>query len=363
MEIIKITKDNYKSYLNFVKNLYLKNPLCRDSMTNLLKDILLGKSVICNSIQMESYIVVKDNQPIMGCVLAIVDRMSDILQMSFFEASDDSKEAFDMLYEKAEEMAKLNGCKQISAGLNIHVNYGLGFLSSHYDTKQSFGLAYNPPFYHTLFESKGFEPIEMVTYQSPMADFKIPISDRFKKRIRSRYTVRKADFKQIKREAQIYTQVNNNAFSDHLFYFERRLEEDLELFNDFKYFLNEENLLFVERDNKPVGFMLWYPDYHELMRNHESLGLETVIKNRVFRNAIKKFKIVEMGVVESEQKKGAIVALFDALHGYVKDKYETCESGWILKANKDSSQFGVKWSQGEYKSYKAYIKDLDYEVS
>ncbi len=71
-------------------------------MTNLLKDVLLGKSVICNSTQIESYIVVKDNQPVMGCVLAIVDRMSDILQMSFFEASEDSKKAFEMLYEKAE---------------------------------------------------------------------------------------------------------------------------------------------------------------------------------------------------------------------------------------------------------------------
>lgn len=58
----------------------------------------------------------------------------------------------------------------------------------------------------------------------------------------------------MEEEAKVYTRINNDAFRDHLFYYERVEEEDLELFKDFKLLLKE-NLLFVEKDGVEVGFM------------------------------------------------------------------------------------------------------------
>jgi len=361
MELRLIEKKDYKIYLNYVKRIYRENPLTRDSMTDLLKGILLGKSIICDSVEHYPYMVFENGKPIMACVLAIVDRMDDILQMSFFEATEENYDAFDLLYNKALDIAKEKKISKLSGGLNIHVNYGLGFLDNQFDKVQGFGMAYNQPYYNSFFRGRGFEEIGLVTYLSEMSKFDLPISERLLKRINAKYTVRKADFKKIEREAKIYTEVNNDAFSEHLFYFQRRIEEDLELFKDFKHLLNEENLLFVEKDNEPVGFMLWYPDYHELMSNKETLGVKTVIWNRLFGEKIKKFKIVEMGVIKAEQKGGAIVALFDHLNGIVKGRYEFCESGWILEENRDSRNFGLKWAEAEAKKYKAYIKDLDNE--
>jgi len=361
MELKYIEKADYKQYLNFVKDMYKDNPLCRDSMSSLLKSILLGKSEICKSTETWPYMVYKNGKPIMACVFALVDRMNDVLQISFFEEIIEDHNAFNLIMEKAKAIAEERKIHQISAGLNIHVNYGLGFLDSHYDTLQSFGMAYNNEFYHSFFNENGFKSIDLVSYKQSMNEFEIPLSERFIRRIRMQYTVRKAEFKHIEREARIYTEINNNAFSDHLFYFQRKNEEDLELFNDFKHLLREENLLFVEKDGVPVGFMLWYPDYHELMSQRETIGLKTVFWNRCFHKKIKKFKIVEMGVLKSEQKKGAIVALFDNLRQIVGNRYETCESGWILKDNKDSSNFGIKWGDSEYKTYKAYIKDLSHD--
>lgn len=49
--------------------------------------------------------------------------------------------------------------------------------------------------------------------------------------------------------------------------------------------------------------MLWYPDFHQLMSSKETVGLKTVINNKLFNHKIDKFKIVEMGIIEEEQKK------------------------------------------------------------
>jgi hypothetical protein len=184
------------------------------------------------------------------------------------------------------------------------------------------------------------------------------LSSKAQKKIGERYTVREVNFKKLEKEAGIYTDINNEAFSDHLFYYPRRKEEDLELFKDLQFLLKSENLLFVEKSGQTVGFMLWYPDFNQLIKPSETVGIKTVVRNKLFSNKIKTFKIVEMGVIPSERSKGAILALFDYCFKCTKDKFDYLESGWILSENTKSKNFGIKWADGESKNYKAYIKDL-----
>ena len=114
----------------------------------------------------------------------------------------------------------------------------------------------------------------------------------------------------------------------------------------------------MEKDGQPIGFMLWYPDYNALIPTGKKLSIKTVIDHKLLRKPIKTFKIVEIGVIESEQKTGAILSLFEALYHRTKDQYDYCESSWILKSNSDSSNFGIKWSEGAYKSYAAYTRPI-----
>ncbi|NLB32526.1 MAG: hypothetical protein GX818_01985, partial [Tissierellia bacterium] len=241
--------------------------------------------------------------------------------------------------------------------LNIHVNYGLGFLASDYDKMQSFGSAHNPEFYNTYFEKSGFKAIDMVSYKKDMLNSPQLINNEIRERLKQVYKVRKADFKNFKREIEIYTKINNEAFGNHLFYYQRKMEEDYELFKDLKYLMKEENLLFVEKSGTPVGFMLWYPDFNLIINKGETVGLKTVIKNKLFSHKIKTFKIVEMGVIPGERNRGAILALFDYCFKCIKGKYDTMESSWILKDNLKSKSFGMKWADEESKHYKAYVKE------
>ncbi len=355
---LKIVDKEYLDYYKFYKSVYKNRPNKKDDMSSMVLSLLKNKSTLNKRIKIKPLLVYSDGVPVMGTILAQVDDMSDYIQMSFFEAVSEDKTAFSLLFEETKSTGDSWGAAFIAGSLNIHVNYGLGFLTSHYEQASSFGMNYNPEFYNHLFLKTGFKPIELVTYKQSMKLFELPVSDRLIKRINAKYTVRTMDYKQFKRDIKIYTELNNNAFQQHLFYFKRNFEEDYELFKPFKMLLKEENLLIVEKDKLPVGFMLWYPDYNELIPSGGTLSLKTVIDHKLLNRKISTFKLVEMGIVESEQKSGAILALFDALYQRTKDTYDFCESSWILKDNKDSSNFGIKWSEGEYKTYAAYTRYL-----
>lgn len=357
MELITVGKDKRKVFLEFYKKQYLNNDLKRDTLSGMLKSLLYGRSELCSSIDIEPVMVVDNNEIIMISVLAHAQRMPEYLQICFFESEKYNMDAFKLILDRAKDMAKEKKADRLTGSLNIHVNYGLGFLASDYDKKQSFGSAHNPEFYNDYFEKSGFETIHMVSYKKDMVNSPDLINNDIRERLNKVYSVRKVDFNNYKSEIEIYTEINNNAFSNHLFYYPRKTEEDYELFKDLKYLMKEENLLFVEKAGVPVGFMLWYPDFNELIKKNETVGIKTVLKNKLFSHRIKTFKIVEMGVIPEEKNRGAILALFDYCFKCTKGKYDTMESSWILKDNFKSKSFGMKWADKESKHYKAYVKE------
>ncbi len=356
---IKVVENKYiNDYISFCKEVYRGNIYYRDIMSSTLKSILSGKAEICKSTIMKPIMVLDSGRIVAVCTFAIVDRMDDVLQIAYFEALENQEKAIEAIMEYGRELAEKHSITRILVGLNFHVNYGLGLLADHYEEVQSFGSSYNPPYYIDYFKKYTSEEVNLVSYLAKMVDFDFGVNKRLMDRITSKYSVRKADFKNIEREAAFYTHLNNKAFKNHRFYYERRLNEDLELFKEFKILLREENLLFMEYEGKPIGFMLWYPNFNELIKPGEGLGLKTVIKSKLFHSKIKKFKIVELGVIPEHQKNGAVLALFNHCFKIVKDRYEICEAGWILENNIDSRGFGFRWSDEEYKHYKAFIIDI-----
>ncbi len=292
------------------------------------------------------------------CTFAIVDRMADTLQICFFEALEQQEQAIDLIIDYGKALAKERGIKEILIGLDLHVNYGLGFLADHFNTPVSFGGAYNPPYYLEYFKKYATKEINLVSYLIDMHNFQFNLPQPLLERITSKYTVRKANFKNLQETMETYTSLNNQAFQSHRFYYQRRKEEDLELFQDMKLLLKDENLLFLEFEGKPVGFMLWYPDFNELLKPGEKLGLKTLIKAKIFPNKIRRFKIVELGVIPEHQKRGGVLALLHKCHELVGGKYDLCESSWILEENMDSRGLGMRWGDLEYKHYKVFLVHL-----
>lgn len=358
MEIKHVDKHSINDYIRFCKSIYKNNIYYRDTMSIVVKSILNGRAEICKSSITVPIMVIENGKILAICIFAIVDRMKDTLQITHFEALEGQEKAVDMLLEYGKGLALKHGIKIVSAGFNLHVNYVLGILANKYDEMQSFGNAYNPSYYIDYFRRYNPQEISFVNYLTDLNNFTLNMNERIIERITSKYHVRKADFKNMKREAEIYTRVNNEAFKNHKFYYERRINEDLELFNDFKFFLKEENLLFLEHNDKTIGFMLWYPDFNQLMDKGETLGIKTFIKNKLFSDRINKFKLVELGIIPEYQKSGAVLALFHKCWQLIKDRYEFCETGWILEDNISSKNLCFRWADKEYKQYKIFLINI-----
>jgi len=359
VEIKVVDKTSINDYLALCKEVYKNNIYYRDSMSSVLKGILKGNSLICQSSVIKPILVVDHGKVVAACTFAIVDRMKDTLQVTFFEALANQEKAVEKIMDYGKKLAQEYGITKILIGLNFHVNYGLGLLADHYDSVQGFGSSYNPPYYIEYFKKYASEEINLANYMGNMDKFDFNLDRRLQRRLMAKYTVRKANFKDIKKDVEIYTSLNNKAFSHHRFYYERRLEEDIELFKEFRLLLKEENLLFLEYEGNPIGFLLWYPDFNELIKAGETIGIKTVIKNKLFSQKIKRYKIVELGVLPEYQKKGAVMALFYKCRELVKDRYEFCESGWILEGNEASRGFGSRWVGDEYKHFKVFQVNLE----
>ncbi|MDX9917094.1 MAG: hypothetical protein RBT15_03680 [Gudongella sp.] len=358
MRLEKVTKENRRQFIQFYRNQYLNKDNKRNSGNRIVEDIVKGKSILSRSVGLEPVMIVDGDKILMAAIIAHAQRMDDILQIAFFESLEYNGDAFELLFNHAKELAVEKGVSKISASLNIHVNYGLGFLDDGSDKWQSFGSSHNPPFYNKYFQDRGFDQINLVSFYRELDSLEDIISEKLEKKLDDTYRVRTCDFRNFKKEIELYSQVNNIAFAEHPFYYERDTEEDWELFKDFKYLLKEENLLFIEKDNETIGFLLWYPDFNKLIKPNESLGLKTVVRNRLFPERINGMKIVEIGVIPSEWNKGAILALFNDLHKRVRGKYDYFESSWILEENKKSLGLGLRWMGEEYKTYKAYLLNI-----
>jgi hypothetical protein len=358
MELRVLQPGETGRYMSFVKRLNRMDPLRRDIMSPTLEKILKGQGVFARSAFLVPVLVEHEGETVAACVFAQVDRMPELLQMACFEALEGQNEAVAMLIAHGRALARSRGAGQLLVGLNFHVNYGLGLLADHFDEVPVFGGAYQPAYVVGYFEPYATETVSMLTYVKALESFEVPMPERLRRRIEAQYRVVPADFKHLEETARLYTQINNAAFGNHRFYYERRIEEDLELFREFRAFLKPENLLFLYHGSEAVGFMLWYPDFNQLMKAGETIGLRTWLRWKLWSGRIDTMKIVELGVVPEHQSRGGVIMLFDACRELTRGRFKWCEAGWILSDNTASRGFGERWADGEGHHFKVFLIDL-----
>lgn len=351
---IKIAeKKDYKNFINFQKNLYKDDINYKDFQSKFLKSLLYKKSCLLKSSKIKP-VMVMDNKSIIGvCLLCIVDRMNDTLQISFLDFID-NKDVFKLIFDYSKTIAKKKGLKKILIGMNLHINYGLGLLANKYDMPQDLGSSYNYEYYIKHIESFISPSEQLISYKGLISDIDLSLSEKSKQRLYNSFSIKKADFKNIEKTAKVYSYVNNLAFKNHKYYFERRNEEDIELFKDFRFLLDEHNLLFVYHDEKPVGFLLWYPDFNQIVNSGKDINISTILKYKLNLQKIDTMIIAEFGVIPQYQKKGALYALLDTCYNIAGKKYKYIKSGWIMEKNINSKIISKRFIKNEYKKYKVF---------
>lgn len=355
--IVRFAESNdFAAMLKFQKEIYRGNQNYRDHQSRTLKALFRRKMEIQKKSEIVPIVVEQNHQIVGMAFLAVIDRMADKLQIAFLEMKNDAKIA-ERIVEFAKDFAHKRFIRTILIGLNFHVNYGMGLLASDFDKVQSIGSSYNPAYYIEHLEKLATTAKNLVSYKGLIEDIKLNLSPALKRRI-AQFEVRTADFKNIEETARIYGQINNQAFAEHDYYYESREAEDIELFNEYKLFLKPENLLFAYKDDLPIGFILWYPDFNQLIGGGQELGLWAFIKSRLTPGRIDTMKFTEFGIIPQYRRSGALYAMLTRCYELNEGRYRFIESGWILDDNSSSKNVTTHFIKKESKHYKVFEINL-----
>ena len=360
MKLAEVThKKEEKQFLRFRKDLYRRNKAYIDNSYFMIREVFRKHTSFIDGKEIYPFNVIREGRIVSQGIVIFARELPDYIQLSFLESLPGQGEAVKLLADKAAEIGRQKGCRKLVVGLNGHVNYGLGLLSSCYDTVNSFSGAANPEYYHAYLKSMDFTEIRMKTYVIRTIDGRLEKYRGLFQKLDRTYTYRTFDSKRFAADAGIYTDLNNKAFAGHRYYYRRGYKEDAEMLKELFLFMKEDSLIFAFQGEKPVGFILWYPDFNELGKKGDIFGAKHFIKNLFWSGRIKTAKIMEYGILEENRRSGLALGLINEVFKILK-RYPAsrAETSWVLEENRDSNSFCQAICDSGYKDYITYEKDI-----
>ncbi len=338
-----------------VARVYAGDPVYRRDSDAIIRLFVGGRSAVARNVESLTVEVISpQGEALVSAVLVFAAGLVGTMQVAFFEAARDAEGAVAMFMCKLRDIADAHGCRTILAGMNGHVNYGLGFLAGPYEKPPTFGSSYNPSYYLDYMRKHMERETRLISYAYNIETTDRIAESRLLRRLESRFQFRCADFRRIRREVGIYTDLNNRCFAAHPFYYPRNVEEDVELLQLFRPLITGENLLVAECAGRPVGFLLWYPDFNELVAPHHTVGLTTAMRYRLLRRGVEHVKVADLGVLPAFHGRGVAVGLIALYHRLVRGRFRTCESGWILEGNEHSAALCQHWNAEQSRTYAVF---------
>jgi len=325
----------YKTFSKVATDIYKTNKYFRGTERSIEKLLLNSHSAFHSHASCKLFVVRDDNDLVARFALIHDKRLPYYVQVSFFEAQNGLGDIFSLI--KNEILKHFPHCLKVVVGLNGHLNYGAGILLNRFDEAPLFGLPYNPDYYADYF--KELRCRKMFTFRFSMETYNVWAQSYKVQRSLDKLTVRFMDKRHIKNESAIYTLLNNMGFQQHPYWANRDKEEDLELFYPFRFLLENENLIFAEMDEKPVGFFLWYPDFNQLVSGNRDLNVFDVMKYKLGKT-IDTFRFTEIGIIPELQGSPVALALINkSLPALLERGYKFCEGGFIFEENRASIAF------------------------
>lgn len=367
MKIIKAdTKKTQKQFLNFRRKIYKHSPYV-DNNHILVQEVFSGKLHFMKGMDIFPIMVLseesddkKNTEEILCAAMLVYAReLPDYMQVCFFESLPKAHDAVKALVDYAQNLGREKGAQKLVVGLYGHVNYGLGLLNSHFKQKNSFSAAFNPEYYIEYFRKQNFEEIGLNSYVIEKVDQRLERYKALIRKLERNYEFKYFDKKNMAEWVKLYTDLNNECFIHHRYYYQRQYIDDKEMLKELFLFMKEDSLIFAFQDGEPAGFILWYPDFNELAKAGEVFGAKHFIKNLLYNKKIKTAKIMEFGVREKYQKSGLPLALIHRV-GEAMKRYgcTRVESSWILAENADSNSVCATVCDGIYKTYSVFEKDI-----
>jgi hypothetical protein len=310
------------------------NPHHRDTEASLVRLLVDGPTAFHRHAEVHPCLLREGDEWVGRCALVHDRRLPEVVQVAFFEALPGLRGVADALRDAARSLG--TGATTLVVGLNGHLNYGAGVLLDRFDESPVFGLPYSPPHYAEYFA--GCRCRRTVSYRFPLHGF-FDWHRRTAPSFDARgITVRPLDKRNLRREIAIYTAIDNETFfhAECRYWSNRDPEENHELFHPFRFLVRPQHLLFAEKDGRPIGFMLWYPDFNGLAPAGRDLGAWDVIRYAAGAR-LPAARLTEIAILPQHRSTPAVAALFLAAIPHMRaGGHTTLEGGFIFEENRRS---------------------------
>lgn len=272
--------------------------------------------------------------------------------IGFFECIND-QEAANKLFDTAKVWLAEKGMEAMDGPINFgenFVNWGLlteGFIH------QGYGMPYNFPYYHQLFENYGFNTyFEQYSFHDlfsrPYPEQMRKFGERFWKK--PEYSFRHFEMNNSEQYLRDLVMMYNRIWSDfHENYTPLEYEDLNGIFQDAKALLDEELIWFGFHKNQPIGFLICFPDMNQVFKKLKNgrLNLINIIRLLYFKKrAITRGRLLLSGVIPEFQRTGVVGGIYLKLTDTMRAKgMEELELSWVgdynITVNHLYGQFGA----------------------
>jgi len=338
VDLILKTNLKYNEYINLIDRVYKYDKKFKINCEDIIINLFENKGAFCNNAKSISVGIYDQKLLIAACFLVIPNNYGDAVLVCFFEALPNYGEAINLIINYAKSIGYKNNCKKIIIGLNTHINAGAGILIEEFSTN-SYGNNYNPQYYVDYFKNLNTKIHTMTSYKGDVENFSFEDVEKVVLKVCNQFTFREINRLKLKDDMALYTRLENQVFAEHKFYYQRKEEEDYELYEAMFTVLKSENILFAEKNGELVGCLMWYPNYYE----------EGTIS----------VKISEIGVLPKYRKSGVILGLINECYKRINGRYEYMESGWVFDDNFLSKSMTNRWMKKVHKRFNVYELNIE----
>jgi len=287
-------------------------------------------------------------------------------QSAFFYLFDvvDDFEVAKMLIERAEEWAKQRGLKMLLGPKGFSALNGLGMLIEGFEHRPALGIPYNHSYYPIFLERMGFESSREILSGYMDRTYKLPekvslIAQRVREKrglIVQRFTNRRGLRKMLPFLRDLYNgslvgTSGNAPLTD---------VEIKEMADQILWFANPRLIKMLMKEDKPVGFLLAYPDISDALKRTGGrlwpFGWVLILRE------LKRTKWINIngaGILEEYRGMGGTAVLFDEMaKSVLETDYEYADLVQVGVENermqRELSSFGINF----YKAHRIFQRDI-----
>ena len=351
MKIIEVNDNKLKKqYIDFIYELYKNDDNFCDMNLLFVKNFLYQKDSYSKRCKVKPILIMDNNEIKLECIF-VIDETSDI-KLSFIEFRKNSSKYLKELIKYSRKLMKEYKKKKVVVGINGQISYGLGILVDKYNRKFEFNSNYNLPYY-TKEMDKVFPVIKRAFSYNYKATNSLSLFDNsLLDNIYNNFEFRFFDMKHFKKDMLLFGELCHKSLKNTPYYSKKTPYEMYELMKQLKFIMKKEDIIFVSKDGKEIGFVYTHPDYAELF-NKPKLNYITFYLKYLFKkthNVI--YNII--GVLPEYQKTGLAVALIHKSIIMRQKEYPYGSSSFILEDNIPSTMLCKKLSISINKEFHLY---------